>query len=487
MAARMRRSTWLSRVVLIGLVAVLSACVRNPVTGKHELSLVSRSDEIAIGKQAAAEAIRSIGPYSDPRLEAYVNDLGRKLAKVNERPDLPWEFHVLDDPAVNAFALPGGPVFVTRGILGYLTSEAELASVMGHECGHVAAKHSVQMITRGEVAELGIGLGAIFVPTVGRFGQAIGAGVQLLFLKYSRDNELQADALGMRYAYRLGYDVRATKDLFVMLDGVGKREGGRLPEWLATHPNPGNRLQRAEQQLAALGDVDWDRRELGRESYLRRIDGLVFGEDKRQGYVADSTFVHPVLGFQLELPKGWPVLNERERVVSVSADRDAAIELGIVAARSPEQAMRDFFSSPNVREASPTGAPAEGGVRYFQARDDSGTVGGLVSFFEFSNRTFQYVAYSELRRLPAYDEAFRRSLASFGPVTDPKRLDVQMARIQIATVPGDMTLAEFQRRFPSVISIDELALINGTAPDRPLTPGRLVKRVVATPAKSASR
>jgi predicted Zn-dependent protease len=483
----MRRSTRLPKLIFVGLAATLAACVRNPVTGKPELSLVSRSDEIAIGKQASADALRSIGPYSDPRLEAYVSELGQKLAKRSERPDLPWEFHVLDDPAVNAFALPGGPVFVTRGILGYMTSEAELAAVMGHECGHVAAKHSVEMISRAQLAELGIGLGSIFVPSVGRFSQVIGAGVQILFLQYSRDNELQADAIGLRYAYNLGYDVRAMKDLFVMLDAVGKREGGRLPEWLATHPNPGNRLERTEQQIAALGNVDWDKRELGRESYLRRIDGIVFGEDKRQGYVADSTFFHPVLGFQIELPKGWPVMNERDRVVAVSADRDAAIELGIVAGRSPEQAMKDFFASSNVREAAPSGGTGMPGVRYFQARDDAGTVGGLVAFFEFSNRTYQYVAYSELRRLPGYDETFRRSLSSFGSVTDPKRLEVQVARIQIATVPGDMTLVEFHRRFPSVISLDELSVINGTAPDQPLAPGRLVKRVVAGPPKSASR
>jgi predicted Zn-dependent protease len=482
----MHRSIRVPKVVLVGLVALSTSCVRNPVTGTRELSLVSQSDEIAMGKEAAAGVMQQIGPYSDPRLEAYVNELGQKIAKTTERPNLPWQFHVLDDPAVNAFALPGGPVFVTRGIMSYLTSEAELASVMGHECGHVAAKHSVAMISRAEVAELGIGLGTILVPSVGKFGGAISTGVQLLFLQYSRDAELQADGLGFRYANGLGYDVRAMTDLFAMLDAVGKREGGRLPEWLATHPNPGNRLEHVKERLAALGGVDWDKRELGRESYLRRIDGLVFGEDKRQGYTADSTYIHPALGFQLDFPKGWPVQNERDRVIAVSSDRDAAIELGVVAGRSPEQAMKDFFASPNVREASTSGAGAPG-VRYFQARDASGTVGGFVSFFQFADRTFQYVAYSDLPRLPGYDQAFRQSLSSFGRVTDPKRLEVPVARIQLAAVPGDMTLVEFQRRYPSVISVAELAVINGTAPDQPLTPGRLVKRVVETAPRSASR
>jgi predicted Zn-dependent protease len=483
----MQRSIRVPKVVFVGLMALSVACVRNPVTGKREVSLISQPDEIAMGKEAAAGVMRTIGPYSDPRLENYVNEVGQKIAKTTERPNLPWQFHVLDDPTVNAFALPGGPVFVTRGIMAYLTSEAELASVMGHECGHVAAKHSVAMISKAEIADLGVGIGSIFVPGFGRFGGAIGAGVQLLFLKYSRDAELQADGLGFRYAYRLGYDVRAMTDLFGMLDAVGKREGGRLPEWLATHPNPGNRLANVQEWLASLGDVDWDKRQAGRESYLRRIDGLVFGEDKRQGYLTDSTFVHPALGFQFELPQGWAVQNERDRVIAVSGDRDAAIELGIVDSRSPEQATKEFFSSPNVREASVSGGAGPSGVHYFQARDDSGTVGGLVSFFRFEDRTFQYVAYSDLRRLPNYDETFRRSLATFGRVTDPKRLDVPVARIQLAVVPGDMTLAEFQRRYPSVVSIDELAVINGTAPDEPLAPGRLVKKVVATGAKSASR
>jgi predicted Zn-dependent protease len=487
MAARMRRALHVPKFVLVGLLASFASCMRTPVSGHPEPSLGGPSDEIAIGKEAAADAMRSIGPYSDPSLQAYVDDLGRKVAKTTERPNLPWSFRVLDDPAVNAFALPGGPVLVTRGILAYLTSEAELAFVIGHECGHVAAKHAVSMISRSEWADLDVGLGTVFVPSVGRFGGGIGAGVQLLFLKYSRDDELQADALGFRYANRLGYDVRTMKDLFAMLDAVGKREGGRLPEWLATHPDPGDRLAEVERQISALGDVDWDKRELGRESYLRRIDGLVFGEDKRRGYLADSTFIHPSLGFQVEFPEGWPVQIERDRVVALSADRDGAIELGVVD-RPPEQAMKDFFASPNVKEASASGSGASTpGVRYFQARDDSGTLGGLVSFFQFGNRTFQFVAYSELRRLPAYDEAFRRTLASFARVTDPNRLDVQVARIELATVPGDMTLDEFQHHYPSVISIDELAVINGAGKDEPLAPGRIIKRVVAAGAKSASR
>jgi predicted Zn-dependent protease len=477
-------------MVLVGCLACATTCVRNPVTGKPELSLVSESEEVKVGKQAAEEALRSIGPYSDRQLESYVSALGQKLAKTTERPNLPWAFHVLDDPAVNAFAMPGGEVFVTRGILAYMTSEAELASVMGHECGHVAAKHSVAMMTRAELAQLGFGVGSILVPDIGRFGGVFGTGLQVLFLKYSRENETQADDLGFRYAFALGYDVRTMKGLFTMLDAVSKKEGGRLPEWLATHPNPENRLEHIEQKIAEVGNVDWDKRVVGREPYLRRIDGLVFGEDARQGYARDSMFIHPQLGFQIAFPNGWKVQNEKSRVISVSGENDAAMELALLDSMSPDQALKQFFSESGAREIpGPGGGPkGPGEARYFQAQTDNGTVGGLVSAFPFANRTFELIAYTSVDRLPAYDSAFRATLSSFGRVSNPRLLDVGVTRIRIAMVPGDMTLKEFQRRFPSVVPIDQLALLNGTKPDQALAPGQLVKRVVASgPSKTSSR
>src|SRR5512133_1768281 len=177
----------------------LAACARNPVTGERQLSLVSTEQEIALGKESAEQVTQSIGRYPDPGVQAYVEGIGKKLAAASERPQLPWSFTVLDDPTVNAFALPGGPVFVTRGILTHLNSEAELAAVLGHEIGHITARHSVQQISKAQLAQLGLGVGMVLSEDLRKIAPVAGAGLQLLFLQFGRDAERQSDELGFRY------------------------------------------------------------------------------------------------------------------------------------------------------------------------------------------------------------------------------------------------------------------------------------------------
>src|SRR5215212_8768796 len=203
-----------------GLAAGLLSCARNPVTGKSELALVSESQEIQMGKQAAQDVAQTIGLYNDPKVEAYVAGIGKRIAAASERPNLPWEFHVVNDASVNAFALPGGFIYVTRGLLGYVTNEAELATVVGHEIGHVTNRHSVQQISKAQVAQLGLGLGSILSPQVAQVAGVASQGLQLLFLKYSRDYENQADMAGFRYALNQNWDVREMSDMFETLDRV---------------------------------------------------------------------------------------------------------------------------------------------------------------------------------------------------------------------------------------------------------------------------
>jgi len=197
---------------------LLASCAVNPVSGNSELALVSESQEIEMGKQGAADVAQSIGLYQDAAVQAYVSRVGLTLAARTERPGLPWAFQVVDDPTVNAFALPGGYIFVTRGFLTHITNEAELATVLGHESGHVAARHSVQQISRAQVAQLGLGIGSMLSSGIREYSGVAGAGLGLLFLKFSRDDETQADQLGFRYALADGYDVRQMVSVFQMLD-----------------------------------------------------------------------------------------------------------------------------------------------------------------------------------------------------------------------------------------------------------------------------
>ena len=227
-------------------VALAGACAMNPVTGNREFALMSEAQEISIGREVDAQVRQEMGVYESPALQAYVEDLGHRLASVSHRPDLPWQFTVVDSPAVNAFALPGGYIYLTRGIMAYLGDEAELAGVLGHEIGHVTARHAVQAYSRATGAQLGLVLGQIFVPPMraNPYGlpgltDAAGSGLGLLFLKFGRDDEMQADRLGAEYAADGGWHPEGVADMLSTLGRINEASDRRgVPNWLSTHPEP---------------------------------------------------------------------------------------------------------------------------------------------------------------------------------------------------------------------------------------------------------
>jgi predicted Zn-dependent protease len=275
----------------MGALPLISSCATNPVTGRREFSLISESQEIEMGKQYSAEVIQSIGLVNDPALQAYVKNIGLTMARASERPNLPWEFHVVDDAAVNAFAIPGGFIFVTRGLLTHLSNEAELAAVLGHENGHVTAKHSVAQMSNQTLAQLGLVVGMAVSPTVAKFGDLASAGLGVLFLKFGRDDELQADDLGFRYSLAAGYDVREMANVFQMLAAQAELHGaGRLPEWQSTHPDPGNRINRVREKLPSV-QSELAGKKVGRNELLNRLNGLVFGENPRLGFFEGRTSI----------------------------------------------------------------------------------------------------------------------------------------------------------------------------------------------------
>ncbi|NIR16083.1 MAG: M48 family metalloprotease, partial [Desulfobacterales bacterium] len=227
---------------LLGLLLWTASCAVNPVSGQRELMLVSESEEIQLGGQADADVVQQFGIYDDRRLNAYVNGLGQRMGKVSHRPRLDYHFKVLDVSVVNAFAVPGGYVYFTRGILASLNSEAELAGVMGHEIGHITARHSAQQISRAQLAQMGMAVGSIFSPEFRALSGLAGTGVQMLFLKFSRDNERQADDLGVEYASKVGYDASQMANFFETLERMHPHaDKSGLPSWFSTHPNPEDR------------------------------------------------------------------------------------------------------------------------------------------------------------------------------------------------------------------------------------------------------
>jgi predicted Zn-dependent protease len=476
------------RLISFAGVALLGAsqlgCPVNPATGERQLILFSESQEIAMGQQGAQQVAAALGLYDDPDLQQYVSDIGLALAAQSEKPDLPWSFQVVDDPIVNAFALPGGFIFVTRGILAHFNSEAELAGVLGHEIGHVTARHSAEQISRAQVAQIGYGVGAAFVPEIARYGDLIGGGFGLLFLKFGRDDERQSDDLGFRYMSSVGYDPAEMVDVFNMLGRVTEAAGGsQIPNWLSTHPDPGEREERIQQAIAEAGGQLSG--EVRRERYLRMLDDVTFGVNPRNGFFRGSTFLHPDLEFQIAFPEGWRTQNAVQFVAGISADEDALIQLTLASETSVDAAASQFFSQEGVRlvrdwSEAIHGNPARWGT--WNATTQDGTVlAGQAVFLEFDGRIYQILGYTLENTWNKYRTVFASSSASFDRLTDREVLSVQPQRLDIVELDRAMTLREFDQRHPSDVDLATLSLINGVGEDERVQAGAQLKRVVGTP------
>jgi predicted Zn-dependent protease len=461
--------------------AMVAACATNPVTGKRELSFVSESQEISMGREYAGQVAQEMGVYPDSAVQMYVSGIGRELAVTTERPRLPWTFTVMDDPTVNAFALPGGYIFVTRGILGHMNSEAELATVVGHEIGHVTARHSVQQMTRQQIAQIGLVAGAIASEKIAQNLGAISQGLGVLFLKYGRDDETQADGLGFRYALNDGYDVRKMVDMFLILQRVTARAGQRIPEWQSSHPDPGNRIAATRARLARVTE-SFDGKKVNREPFLKMIDGMVYGDNPRQGFFKGASFLHPDLAFQLDFPQGWQTANQPSSVVGVSPKQDAQVQLSLAGQATPAEALRQFLGRQGIqagRSAQTTinGNPAAYAPFTAQTQD-GGTLSGLVAFVSYGGTTYQFLGLTAAAYV-TYERTFHTFVGSFRRLTDPAALGIKPNRIQIVRIRGTTTLAAFNQQNPSVIPIEELALINGVEDaNATIAAGDWVKRVV---------
>ncbi|MCL4681254.1 MAG: M48 family metalloprotease [Rhodocyclaceae bacterium] len=344
--------------------ALLAGCatVTNPVTGQRELTVMDERSEIAEGRKAHEVVLQDYGVYASPRLQAYVNELGQRLAKQSHRKNLEWHFTVLDSPEVNAFALPGGYVYVTRGLIAYMESEADLAGVIGHEIGHVTARHGAQRATRQQTAGLGVlaatVLGAVLevkgVSGATDIASTLSQGVAAGYIaSYSRDQETQADKLGAEYLARNNYDPKNMIDVIRVLKSqeqyaadTARAEGRKPPAgagWLASHPSNDKRLQDIAQFAAQYKGKYGDE---GRVRYLQAIDGMTFGESREQGVTRGRNFFHEPLGIALTAPEGWKVQNSGEAVALVNAAGDAGLIVQVVppkAGNSHDEIIRNVF------------------------------------------------------------------------------------------------------------------------------------------------
>jgi len=464
------------RSIAIAACLAAAACAINPATGKRELALVSQAQEIAIGRDADKDVVASLGLYPDEALQRYVQELGSRLAAVSERRDLEWTFRVVDDPTVNAFALPGGFLYVTRGILAHLTSEAELAAVLGHEIGHVTARHSVTQMSQAQLAQLGLGLGVALGGDAGRqLGGLASQGLGLMFLKFSRDDERQADDLGLRYLVAAGYDPRPMPGVYEMLRRVGESSGSeRIPSWLSTHPAPENRQARMEAAIAATGQ-DFSGRPVGRSPFHARIDGIVFGDDPREGFFEEpNRFSHPGMAFQLDFPTGWKARNTKQQVAAASPEQDAVVRLSLAAEATPALALDAFLKQEGMQATGTWRQPASSKFTFTSGEQ---RVAGIVAFVTHGGRVLGLVGYSKADVWPTRRNVIEPALASFKKLTDPAVLAVEPQRIAVIKPTTALTLAELGSRNGATVPTSTLAVINQVLETARLTPGTEYKIV----------
>jgi predicted Zn-dependent protease len=305
-----------------------------------------------------------------------------------------------------------------------------------------------------------------------------------MFLNFSRADESEADELGLRYMLDQGYDPREMVDVFRMLDSLGTLSGsGRLPQWLSSHPNPENRQAWAAKAVASL-NKDLSGLTVNRPAYLRRIDGIVFGDNPREGFFEGSLFRHPDLAFRIEFPAGWKGANEKQAVGATSPNQDAMVVLQLAQGSSARQAAQQFFSQEGLQAGAEWrreigGFPAVSAE--FEARSDTAILRGLVAWVEYEQRVFQILGYTTRQRWPAHASSFERSLASFGRETDRAVLDVQPRRLDLVAVPRPATLDTLTREYPSTVPVPVVGVINNLQGGATLPAGETFKRVVGGP------
>jgi len=463
---------------------VAAACATNPATGQRQLMLMSEAQEIQLGRDSDQDVRKQMGVYNDPQLQRYVNDVGQRLAHISERPNLPWQYTVVDSPAVNAFALPGGYIYITRGILPFLQDEAELAAVLGHETGHVAARHQAAAYSKEVAATGGIGVLGVFVPQTQGLSGLASAGLQLLFLRNTRQNEIEADQLGTGYEGHGGWDPRAMPNLLATLGHLDEATGSSrgVPNWALTHPPAEDRIARVQQAVAAARSPS--ARTTNRAELERHIDGVIYGDSPEQGILRGVDFVHPVLRFALRFPQGWEVANTPEQVAARERqDSSAGLVLQLAqGSGSPEQIARNEMSQAGLREVGGdrtdiNGLPAYVGV--YQGAINNEAVVVRAAHIRNQQQTYLVAGIASPRDYQRVERQFNDTIRSFRAISAQEADRVRPSRVIFRTVrPGDTWESLARSSATPSVKASTIAIMNGVTPTTPPRPGDRIRLVV---------
>jgi predicted Zn-dependent protease len=481
---------WGGCLCLSATVALAAACATNPATGQRQFNLMSEGQELQIGQESDGQIRQEMGVYEDPELQRYVESVGLRMAQSSQRPNLPWHFTVIDSPAVNAFALPGGYIYITRGILAYLNDEAEMAGVLGHEIGHVTARHAAQQYSKQTAAQLGLGLGAIFSPYARAGAGVASGGLQMLFLKYGREDELQADRLGAEYEAKNGWDPQSMQNMLRTLARIDEQSDRRgTPNYLLTHPASADRVQKVDETVATLRSAPGaDQTKTNRADYLRRVDGLVYGDNPRDGIVRGNEFVHPNLRFGIRFPSGWTVDNSKDQVTVKAPNTQAYVLLGLV--QQPIGTSIQDLGLYDMRrlgfQAVQGGETDINGLRAFVGTFEGtlqnfGPITLRVGYIPVDRNIFRIVGLAPARAFDQVDRDFTASVRSFRSLSRAEAESIRPNRVDLYTVrPNDTWASIAEGPGHGLLPAAKLALINGMSLEERPRPGDRVKIVVTT-------
>lgn len=436
------------------------------------------------------------GAYEDPALQAYLDGMIRFLGRNSSRPDIPYRITVLNSPIVNAFALPAGYIYVSRGLLGLAGNEAEVAGVLAHEIGHVTARHTAQRYSRGVLASIGIGgigvLGAILdMPQLAQdLQQAAGVGATLHIRGFSRDQELESDRLGVETMTRSGYDPFAMSSFLTRLQAETRLQAtltgapaGPADQFslLSTHPRTTDRVV----QAIELANMMPGRRALRAVEYLARIDGLMYGDDPEQGFVRGTHFIHPRLGFRFQVPADFRLMNAADAVTAVGPE-DAVIRFD-TAPQPFDGAMADYLTGEWIKEQPLQHLEtldiggleaATGAARLTPKQGDEVDLRVVAVRFD-EDAIYRFLFATPPRLTESLEMGLRGTTYSLRRLDDAEAAAYRPRRIRIVRTGAGDTVLSLAARMPyDDYRVERFAALNGLNPAQQLPPGSLVKLIV---------
>lgn len=473
----------------VTIMLALGACATNPVTGQKDLVFMSEGQEVALGNQASKQIMQQYRAYDDASLQNYVNTVGQQLAAKSHRANLNFHFTLVDSTEINAFALPGGHIYITRGLLAYLNSEAELAAVLGHEIGHVTARHGVRQQSSNQVAGIGVGLLGILLPGMNNpaVSQAVGVAGKALLSGYGREHELESDRLGAEYLSNVGYDPRAMLEVVRVLKNqeifdqklakLEGREPRRYHGLFASHPDNDTRLQEAinfvSQQKTTADRIE-------RERFLDHIDGLMFGPNPAEGIMTDNQFLHPELGFGISYPANWQVQNLPDRVVAISPDNQAQLQMALAPATAnatPQEILQKIGiqSLSNMQQIGQGGFSGITGIA--KVNTNAGPKAARVSIIKDGTNGFVFTGVGKNdSALAKYDRQMIATAHSFRRLNDRERANIKPKRIRVVRLKGDVAWASLAQVSPlDKLPEAQLRLLNADGNTGPIPATKRIK------------